>query len=602
MLRLPRPAALALTAALAGHCGSAFAAGPVFEPETTEPDALAASAPQRLAPMLERYQADLTSVEHVHDIPNGQAREAALRQFHGQWLQRVQALKREGMGLEDRIDRLLFERMLNERMRQLDFESRRYLDTVPLLPGIDALIALLEERRTLEYPDGQASAAVLDRARAALSERMQAIGKDGARAAPGIRPVVANRAAGVLDRSREALKQWHAFYSGFDPELSWWIDAPYRALDEVMSGYAKLLREKLAGADDPETIVGDPVGREAIVADLAYEMIPYTPEELLQIAERELAWTHEQMRQAAGEMGFTDWRKALEQVKSEHVAPGEQPRLVAELAREAVEFLRRNDLVTVPELAAADWRMNMLDPKAQLQAPFFLGGEDVWVAFPDAQMPFEKKRMALRGNNRHFSRAVVHHELIPGHHLQHFMAQRYQPQRRLFATAFWTEGWALYWELLLWDKGFATTPQDKLGMLFWRAHRAARIQFSLGFHLGTMSPQQAIDLLVENGHERENAAAEVRRSFAGDYPPIYQSAYLLGGLQFHALHRELVDGGRMSERAFHDAILQGGPMPVEMVRARLLKQAPADGFRPSWRFYALPPIAPADSTTTTEPD
>lgn len=593
MLGLPRPAALALTAALAGHCGFAFAADPV-----SELDALAASAPQRLAPVLERYQADLASVEHVNDIPNGHAREAALRQFNGEWLGRIKAVKHEG--LEDRIDRLLFERMLNERLRQLDFEARRYLDTVPLLPGVDALIALMEERRALEYPEGQVAAAVLDRARAVLSERMQAIGKDGTRAAPGVRPVVANRAAGVLDRSRDALKEWHAFYAGFDPGLTWWIDAPYRGLDEVMSGYAKVLREKLAGADDPETIVGDPVGREAIEADLAYEMIPYTPEELLRIAERELAWTHEQMRQAAGEMGFTDWHKALEQVKSEHVAPGEQPRLVAELAHEAVEFLRRNDLVTVPELAAADWRMNMLDPKAQLQAPFFLGGEDVWVAYPDAKMPFEKKQMALRGNNRHFSRAVVHHELIPGHHLQHFMTERYQPQRRLFATPFWTEGWALYWELLLWDKGFAATPQDKLGMLFWRAHRAARIQFSLGFHLGTMSPQQAIDLLVANGHERENAAAEVRRSFAGDYPPIYQAAYLLGGLQFHALHRELVDGGRMSERAFHDAILQGGPMPVEMVRSRLLKQAPEESFRSSWRFYALPPEAPADSTVSAE--
>src|SRR3546814_1920056 len=91
--------------------------------------------------------------------------------------------------------------------------------------------------------------------------------------------------------------------------------------------------------------------------------------------------------------------------------------------------------------------MNMLSAQAQLQAPFFLGGEDVWVASPTAEMAHERKLMTLRGNNRYFSRAVVHHELIPGHHLQYFYAQRYNPERQLFQTPFWTEGWSLYWEL-----------------------------------------------------------------------------------------------------------------------------------------------------------
>src|SRR5688572_20559069 len=122
------------------------------------------------------------------------------------------------------------------------------------------------------------------------------------------------------------------------------------------------------------------------------------------------------MAKAAKELGYDDWKQALEHVKSRHVAPGQQPKLVVELADEAIDYVTRNDLVTVPDLARRDWRMTMLDPKAQLQAPFFLGGEDVWIAFPTADMPYDKKLDSLRGNNRHFSRAVVHHELIPGHH------------------------------------------------------------------------------------------------------------------------------------------------------------------------------------------
>jgi uncharacterized protein (DUF885 family) len=165
------------------------------------------------------------------------------------------------------------------------------------------------------------------------------------------------------------------------------------------------------------------------------------------------------------------------------------------------------------------------------------------------------------------------------------MNDRYSPHRDLFGTPFWGEGWSLYWEMLLWDAGFPRTPEEKVGMLFWRMHRAARIIFSLRFHLGEMSPQEAIDFLVNRvGHERANAAAEVRRSFNGSYPPLYQIAYMMGGLQFRALHQELVGGGRMTDRAFHDAILQGGTMPVEMVRALLTRQRLTADYAPQWRF------------------
>jgi uncharacterized protein (DUF885 family) len=195
--------------------------------------------------------------------------------------------------------------------------------------------------------------------------------------------------------------------------------------------------------------------------------------------------------------------------------------------------------------------MEMMTPERQLVAPFFLGGEVIQVSFPTNTMSHEAKLMSMRGNNIHFSRATVHHELIPGHHLQGFMTQRYRPYRGVFSTPFWGEGWALYWELLLWDRNFAKTPENKVGMLFWRMHRCARIIFSLSFHLGQMTPEQCVDLLVNQvGHERDNATAEVRRSFGGQYGPLYQAAYLLGGMQFYALQKELVGGKKMTNRAF----------------------------------------------------
>jgi uncharacterized protein (DUF885 family) len=105
-----------------------------------------------------------------------------------------------------------------------------------------------------------------------------------------------------------------------------------------------------------------------------------------------------------------------------------------------------------------------------------------------------------------------------------------------------------------------------------------------------MTPKEAIDLLVKRvGHEPENATAEVRRSFDGSYAPLYQAAYLLGGLQIYSLHKELVDSGKMTNRAFHDAILKENSIPIEMVRARLTNHKLTRDFVSNWAFYGPHP-------------
>jgi len=200
-------------------------------------------------------------------------------------------------------------------------------------------------------------------------------------------------------------------------------------------------------------------------------------------------------------------------------------------------------------------------------------------------MDHDSKLQSMRGNNRHFCRATVHHELIPGHHLQGFMSDRWAPHRGMFHTPFLVEGWALYWELRLWDLDFASGPEDELGMLFWRAHRSARILFSLNFHLSNWSPEECVDFLVERvGHDRNNAEAEVRRSIQGGYGPLYQAAYLLGGMQLYALHQELVVGGDWSEPDFHEAILRQNSIPPDLIRAVLNGTQLTRDLAIDWRF------------------
>ena len=103
-----------------------------------------------------------------------------------------------------------------------------------------------------------------------------------------------------------------------------------------------------------------------------------------------------------------------------------------------------------------------------------------------------------------------------------------------------------------------------------------------------MTPQECIDLLVDRvGHERATAEGEVRRSFAGEYPPLYQAGYLLGAFQFRELRKELVEdpeGPRWGEKSFHDAVLRENNVPVEILRALFRGEPLRPDKKAQWKF------------------
>ncbi len=553
------------------------------------------AATSELRDLVDHYSEDRAALLRRYDAEYSPVRRARLRSFHSDWQDRLGELDFEALGVEGRIDFLLLEAELRYRLELLAREEEIFEEMAPLLPFAGTIFGLHEARRDRIPVDAHSAADTLDALCARIADARRTIPELGT---PGDEPLapevqrasrtVAWRAAAAVDGLRGDLGRWYRYHDGYDPLFSWWASAPYERADSLLEAYASFLRRDIVGVEEGETepIIGDPIGAEGLAAHLRHEMIPYEPDELLAVAEAEFEWVETEMRRAAADMGFgEDWRGALERVKSLHVEPGDQPRVVRDLAYEAERFVAERDLVTVPPLASEIWRMEMMSPERQLVNPFFTGGEVISVSFPTDAMEHGDKLMSMRGNNVPFSRATVHHELIPGHHLQGFMTDRFNTHRRAFRTPFWIEGWPLHWEMLLWDLGFPRTPEERVGMLFWRAHRAARIIFSLSFHLGSMTPREAVDFLVDRvGHERQNAVAEVRRSFAGSYPPLYQAAYMLGGLQIRSLHQELVGSGRMTQREFHDAILRGGPMPIEMLRARLLGLKLPRGYQASWRF------------------
>jgi hypothetical protein len=492
------------------------------------------------------------------------------------------------MNINGKVDYILFMRNLEDEKERLLDDGKVYTQIAKYLPFASRIATLEKPRRRGLSVNGEEVAKELNGIFHQVITARSELKKEQT-----IDLSLANAASGAVRDLQGVLKNYFNFYNGYDPMFSWWVPKTYTTVDSVLNLYAGELRGKgktpaSTQKDDGSGINGNPVGREELIRQLKREFIPYSPEELVAIANKEFAWCDAELLKATKEMGFgTDWKAAQEKLKNSYVPPGKQPEAMLDLYNQSVEFLKKNDLLTIPELAEESWRVYMMSPERQLVAPFFLGGESLIISYPTNTMEYEDKLMSMRGNNPFFSRATVHHELIAGHHLQQYMTSRNKTYRN-FGTPFWTEGNSLYWELLLWDLKFPRHAEDRMGMLFWRMHRCARIIFSLNYHLGNWTPQQCIDFLVDRvGHERANAEGEVRRSFVGGYPPLYQLAYMIGGMQLYSLKKELVDSRKMSLKQFHDAIFRENAMPIEMLRAILTNQPIKADFKTNWRFYDL---------------
>jgi len=610
----------------------------------------APSHPADLADYVVRFREDQGSLGRFYSQRWDEERQDRFAKFYDDRALRLRDLNFDALDTGGKIDYVLLRAELEYERARVGVQRERLAEIEPALPFRTAILALERDLRLLKSADGEASAAVLadiptrikavreriEKGRAAKEkeaagngtepgkgaagdaktpENAAAAGREGQGADQGtppprlpsppaappagadaplvLTPVLAQRAAGAVSSLRGTLSGWFQFYDGFDPVFGWWCRAPYDAAAAALDDYARFLRETCAGikGGDDDPLLGDPIGRGALELDLKHEFIPYSPEQLIAIGDAEFAWCELEMKKASNEMGFgDDWHAALEKVKTLHVGPGEMDEVVAGQSREAIRFVTERDLVTIPPLCEETWRLEMSPREVQRYLPFAAYNEQAMtIGYPTQSMSHEDKLMSMRGNNVHFSRLVTPHELIPGHHLQGYMARRERPYRQLFSTPFFVEGWALYWEMTLYDAGWAKGPEDRIGMLFWRMHRCARIIVSLKFHLGEMTPPQMIDFLVERvGHERLTATSEVRRFIGGDYSPLYQCGYMIGGKQIRALRAEAVKGaggtGTMSEKEFHDTLLAYGPIPIELVRAGVLGLPLKRESGGHWRF------------------
>lgn len=530
-----------------------------------------------------QFQEDEWALRRKYNIRESAEYYERFTMLYAGWRENLEAINFNKLSLQGKADYVLLKNQIEERDYFLQIEYQKFKEISHVLEVAGPLYEFVKARRHGAIPDYKSLASSFHDIANSLEASLETLKKK-----PFENWLVADKAQDAVRSLSEELEEAYRFYYGYDPQFTWWMEKPYEALSESLKKYSVFLSDNYTPGslkDDGSGIIGKPIGKNAIQRSLEFSFISYSPEELIAAAEEQFQYCEQEMLKAAKELGFgNDWRAALEYVKDTYVPAGQQPKLIDSLAREAIDFIEERDLITVPELAKETWRMIMMTPERQKVNPFFTGGEVISISYPTNTMEHDDKLMSMRGNNPNFSTATVHHELIPGHHLQQFMTRRHKPYRRSFSTPFWGEGWALYWEINLWNKGFPDTPEERIGMLFWRMHRCARIIFSLSYHLGEMTPQECIDLLVDRvGHEYANAEAEVRRSFTSGYDPLYQIAYMVGGLQFYALQKEMTAMG-WTEKQYHDAVMREGSIPIEILRKLLKKEDISDNFSTKWKF------------------
>ena len=164
------------------------------------------------------------------------------------------------------------------------------------------------------------------------------------------------------------------------------------------------------------------------------------------------------------------------------------------------------------------------------------------------------------------------HEAVPGHHLQLSLQQELGDipnfRRYLGFTAF-VEGWGLYSEGLGYDLGLYKDPYSRFGQLTYEMWRAVRLVVDTGIHYKGWTRQQAIDFFKDNAAKAEHDIVnEIDRYIAN---PGQALAYKIGQLKMLTL-RERAErqlGDEFDVRAFHDELLGGGALPLDLLEQRM---------------------------------
>jgi len=353
--------------------------------------------------------------------------------------------------------------------------------------------------------------------------------------------------------------------------------AGYRAFLDFMTGeYLPKTRTTTAAADLPR-------GREYYAYRVRhYTTLDVTPEQVHEIGLREVARIHAEMEEVIRQSGFSgDFAAFLQFLRTD---PRFYARTPEELLKQASFIAKRMD-GKLPSLFGRLPRLPYgVEPVPAHLAPKYTGGRYVLAPVGGTRAgTYWVNTYALESRPLYVLEALTLHEAVPGHHLQIALQQELQdvpPFRRAAGIGAFIEGWGLYSERLGLEAGFYQDPYSNFGRLTYEMWRACRLVVDTGLHALGWSRQRAMDFMAANtALSLHEVRTETDRYISW---PGQALAYKMGELKIRELRGKAEGelGPRFDLRAFHDAVLANGPVPLPVLEEQIRDFIAAHRSRP----------------------
>jgi uncharacterized protein (DUF885 family) len=342
--------------------------------------------------------------------------------------------------------------------------------------------------------------------------------------------------------------------------------AGYRAFLDFMTGeYLPKTRTTIAAADLPR-------GREYYAYRVRhFTTLDVTPEEVHAIGLREVARIHSEMEDVIRQAGFQgDFAAFLQFLRTD---PRFYAKTPEELLKQASFIAKRMD-GKLPSLFGRLPRLPYgVEPVPAHLAPKYTGGRYVEAPVGGTRAgTYWVNTYALESRPLYTLEALTLHEAVPGHHLQIALQQELRdvpPFRRAAMVGAFVEGWGLYSERLGLEAGFYQDPYSNFGRLTYEMWRACRLVVDTGMHALGWSREKAMDFMAVNtALSLHEVRTETDRYISW---PGQALAYKMGELKIRELRTkaEAELGPKFDLRAFHDAVLTNGPVPLPVLEEQI---------------------------------
>lgn len=278
---------------------------------------------------IQTFAADLADMQSFLTVSFSPTRAAKVKSFLTAALASLsKTFEFDILRQDDQVDYLLLQSHIERLLHQIKAAAKRYQQAKDLgLFGawVDVCIRFVETRHDVGRQSGREIATAFQDAEKGIDELIRVLDSESSFGGDKERFILFWTIA-RFEELHGALAEAVGFYQGYDPVITWWIEKPWETLSAKLTDLVTALKRKTGvdGSSSADDIIGDPIGRDALLEELEAEWIAYTPEELVQIGEDEFQWCEREMGKASKALGFRSSQVALEHVKNTFVEPGEQ--------------------------------------------------------------------------------------------------------------------------------------------------------------------------------------------------------------------------------------------------------------------------------------